>query len=75
VVSQQDVRNNAGEAQMKPFDKGVDAFKKGKLGNPYRVNTSDHRDWEYGFNKAYFANLKRVQENENKIRNRSRKIH
>ena len=60
---------------MKPFDKGIEAFKKGKIGNPFRPNTSDHRDWEYGFNKAYFANLKKVIEYENKTRARSKKLH
>lgn len=43
---------------MKAFDEGALAFKKGKnLSNPYKADTSRHRDWEYGFNKAYFANL------------------
>jgi len=56
---------------MKPFQKGIEAFKKGRLENPYRPNTKDNRDWEFGFNRAYFANLEKVLENENKIRNRS----
>jgi hypothetical protein len=56
---------------MNAFQKGMDAFKKGRLGNPYRPNTKDNRDWEFGFNKAYFSNLEKVKENENKIRNRS----
>jgi len=56
---------------MNAFQKGMDAFKKGRLGNPYRPNTKDNRDWEFGFNRAYFANLEKVLENENKIRNRS----
>jgi hypothetical protein len=44
---------------MKPFQKGADCFNKGRLGNPYPPTTTDHRDWEYGFNKAYFINLKK----------------
>ena len=47
---------------MKPFQKGADCFNKGRLGNPYPPTTTDHRDWEYGFNKAYFINLKKVKE-------------
>ena len=45
---------------MKPFEQGWQAFKKGDLGNPYEVNTQPHRDWEFGFNKAYFSNLERI---------------
>ena len=56
---------------MNAFQKGMDAFKKGRLGNPYRPNTKDNRDWEFGFSKAYFSNLEKVKENENKTRNRS----
>lgn len=42
---------------MKPFEEGWQAFKRGNLGNPYPVDTQSHRDWEFGFNKAYFKNL------------------
>lgn len=45
---------------MKPFEQGWQAFKKGNLGNPYETNTQQHRDWEFGFNKAYFSNLERL---------------
>ncbi len=51
---------------MKPFHKGIEAFKRGKIGNPYNPNTTDHRDWEHGFNRAYFSNLKKVKEDEHK---------
>jgi hypothetical protein len=46
---------------MKPFNEGIKAFKEGRLGNPYKENTKDYRDWEFGFNKAYFANLERIE--------------
>lgn len=49
---------------MKPFKRGMEAFRTGALGNPYNVDTQRHRDWELGFNKAYFAQLKRVQKRE-----------
>lgn len=47
--------------KMTPQDQGRIAFSKGNLGNPYPVNTSRNRDWEYGFNNEYFKNLKRVK--------------
>ena len=49
---------------MKPYEKGFDAFKKGNLGNPYPINTKQHKDWEFGFNKAYFKNLEFVKQRE-----------
>ena len=49
---------------MKPFNEGIKAFKEGRLGNPYKENTKDYRDWEFGFNKAYFSNLERVKDRE-----------
>jgi hypothetical protein len=51
---------------MRPFDQGKKDFYKGKLSNPYDKGSRNNRDWEYGFNKAYFENLKRVQEYERK---------
>jgi hypothetical protein len=57
---------------MSPYDLGREAFKKGKLGNPYSTNSNNYRSWELGFNNAYFINLKRVKDNEeDKTRNRS----
>jgi hypothetical protein len=49
---------------MKPFEEGMQAFKRGNLVNPYKPDNSRHRDWEFGFNKAYFANLEQVKEKE-----------
>jgi hypothetical protein len=51
---------------MKPYDAGMKAFKTGKLGNPHPTNTKQGREWEMGFNKAYFHNLERVKLNEQK---------
>jgi hypothetical protein len=50
---------------LKPFFEGQRAFRtprfyKGKLGylllegNPYKEDTKDHKDWEYGFQTAYY---------------------
>jgi len=55
---------------MKPFEEGKLAFRKGKLGNPYTINTKNNRDWEYGFNVAYFKNLEKVKKNEEAVKYR-----
>ena len=55
---------------MKPYDQGKLAFKSGKLGNPYQDQTKDNREWEIGFNKAYFLNLERVKEYEQRQENK-----
>lgn len=49
---------------MKPFDEGRLAFRKGNLTNPYNPDTSRHRDWQFGFDRAYFENLEKVKTNE-----------
>lgn len=56
---------------MKPFHQGRRAFNKPKFvktkkglileGNPYPENTKDHRDWEFGYNKAYYENLEETK--------------
>jgi len=61
MVSKQNARNNEGETSVKPYEQGRQAFKTGKLGNPYQAQTKDNREWEMGFNKAYFLNLERVK--------------
>jgi len=49
---------------MKPFEEGLRAFKRGDLVNPYNQDTSRYRDWQFGFDRAYFENLERVKEKE-----------
>jgi hypothetical protein len=46
---------------MKPYHEGRQAFRKGRIGNPYKENTKDYRDWEFGWNKGYYQNLERVR--------------
>ena len=46
---------------MKPYEQGRLAFKTGNLGNPYEQGSKNNREWEMGFNKAYFLNLERVK--------------
>ena len=38
-------------------DKGYSAFKRGRIINPYKKESSFYKEWERGFNKAYFENL------------------
>ena len=42
------------------YDQGYSAFKRGKTFNPFHKDTMQCREWERGFNKAYFEQLKRV---------------
>tara|TARA_R100001377_G_scaffold42419_2_gene23944 strand:- start:35 stop:229 length:195 start_codon:yes stop_codon:yes gene_type:complete len=60
---------------MNPYDEGSKSFKNGRLGNPYSLNSNNNRSWEYGFNTAYFFNLKKVSDNEQRIRERSKDLH
>jgi hypothetical protein len=50
------------------FDKGVADFKSGRVINPFNKDTMQYREWERGFNKSYFAALKRQKEYESKTR-------
>ena len=42
-------------------DKGKYAFKKGWLGNPYDPDTAQGREWQRGFDTAYFDNLEKFK--------------
>ena len=56
----------------KVVKQGMDAFRKGNLTNPYGKTTNKHKQWEFGFNTAYFQNLEKVKEIEQKRKNLSR---
>tara|TARA_A100001015_G_C14914296_1_gene681716 strand:+ start:584 stop:772 length:189 start_codon:yes stop_codon:yes gene_type:complete len=58
---------------MKANDKGYKDFTSGRIINPYNLNTYRHKEWERGFNKAYFEQLKKVKEYE--ARRRSKEVH
>ena len=75
MVSRQNVRGNEGRKKINPFNEGQVSFKKGELGNPYPTNSNSNRSWEFGFNTAYFINLKKVKEYEQKISRRSEKVY
>ena len=55
------------------FTRGISDFKRGKIVNPYHLNTMQAREWERGLNVSYFQRLERVKRDEN--RRRSEKIH
>ena len=60
---------------MKPYERGRRDFTVGNISNPYRKNSKDNRDLEYGFNKAYFLNLDKVKNIESKkLSRRSQEI-
>ena len=41
------------------FEKGYTDFKVGRVKNPFHSATMQNREWERGFNKAYFECLKK----------------
>ena len=53
------------------FEKGVQSFKRGKINNPYHYKTMQHREWQRGFNFAYFINLKNVKKYETRRRGKA----
>ena len=55
------------------LSRGMSDFKRGKVNNPYPVNTMQEREWLRGFNISYFHTLEKVKRNE--TRRRSEKIH
>lgn len=59
--------------KMNPFNEGYQAFLMGNLVNPYQVNTKEYRDWEVGFNKAYFKNKELTVERE--LRERGQEVY
>jgi hypothetical protein len=56
--------------QRDNYQRGFDAFSKvdrsGKypyvFANPNRPNTTPYREWERGFNAAYFKNLEKLED-------------
>lgn len=45
----------------KAFDMGRNAFRKGIFESPYKKTSVLHKEWERGFNTAYFQNSKRSE--------------
>jgi hypothetical protein len=55
------------------FNQGFNAFKRKKLTNPFNDMTMQSREWQRGFNSAYYIQLERVKNAE--ARRRSEKIY
>ena len=56
---------------------GYTAFKKGNVVNPFRQDTLNYKEYERGFNVAYYDNLEEVTELEGRGRKatqRSKKV-
>ena len=49
---------------MSQVKEGMKAFRKANVFNPHPINSQAHREWEFGYNKAYFQNLYRVKRRE-----------
>jgi len=59
------------------FEKGFTVFRRGIMDrkarhknlvpNPFKSKTSSYREWERGFNAAYFEQLERVRPNERQV--------
>ena len=48
-------------------------FERGIVSSPFNPNTMQTREWQRGFNSAYFANLKKVKNYE--FRRRGKKVY
>ena len=53
------------------FNTGYDGFKYNRPVNPFHKDPMQFREWNRGFDRAYFDNLKRVKDNEFKKRSRA----
>lgn len=41
------------------FQQGQKDFKRGKITSPYRLGSDRDKEWQRGFNDAYFENLEK----------------
>ena len=44
------------------MEKGYRAFHTGRISNPYKIGSSFYKEWDRGFNKAYFENLDKLND-------------
>ncbi len=50
---------------------GYSGFKRGRISNPFSEDTMQYREWNRGFNKAFYDNLSRITKDETTTRSRS----
>ena len=55
------------------FQRGYEDFTRGRVNNPFHMDTMQFREWNRGFNKAFSENLKRVTKHE-QTRERGREL-
>jgi len=55
------------------FQRGYEDFTRGRVNNPFHMDTMQFREWNRGFNKAFSENLKRVTKHE-QTRDRGKKL-
>ena len=55
------------------FQRGYEDFTRGRVNNPFHMDTMQFREWNRGFNKAFSENLKRVTKHE-QTRKRSQEL-
>ena len=48
-------------SQTNAYALGFRAFAKGTIVNPFTPDTHFHREWDRGFNAAYFENLSKTK--------------
>ena len=44
--------------------RGFKDFYRARISNPFNSNTMQHREWQRGWNTAYFENLRKVKSRE-----------
>ena len=72
-LSRKERRLGKHDAPLKiQYMKGYDGFIYGKIRNPYGSDTMLYREWERGFNTAYYDNLTRGR---HELRKRSKDFH
>ena len=47
--------------QLPEYYQGWRSYVVGNLNNPHRPNTLKARNWEHGWNRAYFDNLRKIE--------------
>ena len=70
------MRNNRGRHNLGKYDapliiqykRGSEDFQRGRVANPFHKDTMQYREWNRGFNKAYFEQLKKVKQHEARAR-------
>lgn len=55
-------------AKLTAFERGQADFKRGSLSSPFSYDSLPYKEWQRGFNEAYFKNLEKVKTDESRRR-------